>query len=38
MSGIFMVLFVSPQTQQVQVLTMSGAFSGEPMSDVGFAG
>lgn len=37
MSGIFMVLFVSPQAQ-VQVLTLQGAFSGEPLSDVGFAG
>ncbi len=36
MSGIFMVLFVSPQAQ-VQVLTL-GTFSGEPLSDVGFAG
>lgn len=37
MSGIFMVLFVSPQAQ-VEVVTVNGAFSGDPLSDVGFAG
>ena len=32
-----MVLFVSPQAQ-VEVVTVNGAFSGDPLSDVGFAG
>lgn len=37
MSGIFMTLFLKTGGGAV-VVTVSGAFSGEPLSDVGFGG
>ncbi len=37
MSGIFMVLFLSPATA-VTVITITGPFSADPLGDVGFAG
>jgi hypothetical protein len=37
MSGIFMLLFISPQAA-APVVTVTGPFSADPLGDVGFAG
>jgi len=38
MSGIFMALFVTGAQAPLEVVVESAVFSGNPLSDVGFAG